>query len=295
MSAAFTGFAEREIALGDVTLFACIAGEGPPLVLLHGYPQSHLMWRHVAPKLAEHFTVVAPDLRGYGRSSAPSSHNGEGYSKRVMGADIVALMQALGHDRFHVAGHDRGGRVAYRLALDHPERITKVAVLDIVPTGEMWRGMDARRAMSVYHWMFLAQPEPLPETLIFRAPREYIDHTLASWTATKSLACFDDEARESYRAAFADPARVHAMCEDYRAGATLDRAADDADFTSGKRLIPPLLALWGEVGIPASGTNPLDVWRRWASDVRGEGLRGGHFLPEEAPEPTLRALLDFFI
>ena len=295
MSDAFPGFSEREIALGDVTIFARIGGEGPPLVLLHGYPESHLMWRHVAPKLAEHFTVVAPDLRGYGRSSAPASHLGEGYAKRVMGADIIALMRALGHERFAVAGHDRGGRVAYRLALDHPERITKVAVLDIVPTGDMWRGMDASRAMGVYHWMFLAQPEPLPEILISGAPREYVDLKLASWTAAKSLACFGDDALESYRAAFADPARIHAMCEDYRAGATLDRAADDTDFAAGNKIVPPLLALWGDVGIPASGTNPLEVWRRWANDVRGEGVPSGHFLPEEALEPTLRALLDFFV
>jgi haloacetate dehalogenase len=291
---AFPGFVEREIAVGEATLYARIAGEGPPLVLLHGYPQSHLMWRHVAPCLARRFRTVVPDLRGYGRSSIPASHKGEAYSKRVMGADIVALMHALGHERFHVAGHDRGGRVAYRLALDDPERVEKLAVLDIVPTGEMWRGMDAARAMSVYHWMFLAQPEPMPETLIARAPREYIDHTLASWTAARSLDCFGHEALEGYRAAFADPARIHALCEDYRAGATIDRAADEVDLAAGRKIAAPLLALWGEHGIPAAGANPLDVWRRWAIDARGHGVPGGHFLPEEAPEPTLEALLGFF-
>jgi haloacetate dehalogenase len=290
----FPGFAKREIAVGDVALHLRIGGAGPPLVLLHGYPQSHAMWRRVAPALAERFTIIVPDLRGYGHSSAPASRNGEAYSKRVMGADIVALMGALGHQRFSLAGHDRGGRVSYRLALDHPERIEKLAVLDIVPTGEMWRGMDAARAMSVYHWMFLAQPEPLPETLISRAPREYIDHTLASWTATKSLECFGEAALESYRAAFADPARVHATCEDYRAGATIDRAADEADLAAGKKIAPPLLALWGEAGIPAAGASVLDVWRRWASDARGHGVPGGHFLPEEAPEETAKALMDFF-
>jgi haloacetate dehalogenase len=291
----FPGFAERKIAVGDVTLHARIGGAGPPLVLLHGYPQSHVMWRRVAPKLAERFTTVVPDLRGYGRSSVPASRKGEGYSKLVMGADIVALMEALGHPRFSLAGHDRGGRVGYRLAFDRPERIEKLAVLDIVPTGEMWRGMNAARAMSVYHWMFLAQPEPLPEMLIAGAPRDYIDQTLASWTATKSLDCFGEAALESYRAAFADPKRIHAFCEDYRAGATIDREADEDDFAAGRKIAPALLALWGEAGIPAAGANPLDVWRRWASDVRGQGIRGGHFLPEEAPEATATALLGFLI
>jgi haloacetate dehalogenase len=212
-----------------------------------------------------------------------------------MAADIVALMERLGYSRFRVAGHDRGGRVAYRLALDHPESVEKLAVLDIVPTGEMWRGMDAARAMSVYHWMFLAQPEPLPETLISRAPREYIDHTLASWTAAKTLDCFETDALASYRAAFADPARIHAMCEDYRAGATIDRELDDADFAAGRKVMPPLLALWGDHGIPATGPSPLDVWRRWARDARGAAITSGHFLPEESPEATAEALMAFFL
>jgi len=290
----FPGFAKREIPLGDVSLHARIGGAGPPLVLLHGYPQSHLMWRRVAPALAARFTLVVPDLRGYGRSSIPASRDGEAYSKRVMASDIVALMRELGHERFRLAGHDRGARVGYRLALDHPERIEQLAVLDIVPTAEMWRGMDAARAMAVYHWMFLAQPEPLPETLIARSAREYIDHTLASWTAAKSLDAFGEDALASYRAAFADPARIHAFCEDYRAGATLDRLADEEDSAAGVKIAAPLLALWGDHGIPAAGQGPLDVWRRWASDVRGHGVACGHFLPEEASEATLRALLDFF-
>jgi haloacetate dehalogenase len=289
----FPGFASRHIAAHGALLNARIGGEGPPLVLLHGYPQSHLMWRKVAPALAQRFTVVVPDLRGYGGSAAPASRGGELYSKRVMGEDIAALMRALGFPRFSIAGHDRGGRVAYRLALDHPENIEKLAVLDIVPTAVMWRGMDATRAMQVYHWMFLAQPHPLPETLIAAAPQAYLDATLASWTAAKSLDCFD-AALPSYRAAFADPQRIHAMCEDYRAGATLDRAADEADFEAGRKIEPPLLALWGEAGIPAAGTSPFDIWKAWAKDVRGEPIRAGHFLPEEAPEATLRALQDFF-
>ena len=289
----FPGFEEREIALGEATLHVRSGGSGPPLLLLHGYPQSSAMWRRVAPALATRFHVVAPDLRGYGRSSIPGSHGGSGYSKRKMGEDALALMQSLGHARFGVAGHDRGGRVAYRLALDHPEAIARVAVLDIIPTGEMWRGMDAGRAMQVYHWMFLAQPEPLPETLISAASQTYLDHTLASWTGAKTLEAFQG-ALEEYRTAFADPARVHASCEDYRAGATLDRLADEIDHAAGRKIEAPLLALWGAKGIPAEGVSPLDVWRQWARDVRGHAIDCGHFLPEEAPEATAQALMNFF-
>jgi haloacetate dehalogenase len=289
----FPGFASRHIAVHGATIHARIGGEGPPLALLHGYPQSHLMWRKLAPELARSFTVVVPDLRGYGQSSAPASSRGDAYSKRVMADDIVSLMRNLGFPRFSLAGHDRGGRVAYRLALDYANTVEKLAVLDIVPTAEMWRGMDAEQAMKVYHWMFLAQPEPLPETLIAGAGQAYVDHTLASWTATNSLDCFKD-VLASYRAAFADPQRIHAMCEDYRAGATLDPAADGADFAMGKKIEAPVLALWGESGIPAAGPSPLEIWKTWAKDVRGHSIKGGHFLPEESPEPTLAALIEFF-
>ena len=290
----FAGFAAHDLAVGEATIFARVGGSGPPLLLLHGYPQSHVMWARVAADLAARFTVVAADLRGYGRSSAPESQKGERYSKRVMATDVIAAMSVLGHQRFAVAGHDRGGRVAYRLALDHPEKVTKIAVLDIVPTWEMWAGMDAARAMAVYHWMFLAQPEPLPETLINAAAVAYLETTLASWTGDHSLKSFAPIALEAYRAAFRDPARVHATCEDYRAGATIDRALDDADRGSGRKITAPLLALWGTKGIPAKGESPLDVWRRWAVDVHGEGIECGHFLPEEAPEATARALSAFF-
>ena len=290
----FEGFAAQEIALGEATIFARVGGSGPPLLLIHGYPQSHLMWARVAPALAATHSVIVPDLRGYGRSSAPPSHKGERYTKRVMAKDMIGLMHALGFERFAVAGHDRGGRVGYRLALDHPDVVTKIATLDIVPTWEMWAGMDAARAMSVYHWMFLAQPEPTPETLISAAPDFYIDQKLASWAGDKTLRAFTPEALEAYRAAFRDPARVHATCEDYRAGATIDRALDEADRAAGRKIAAPLLALWGTKGIPAKGEDPLAVWRRWAGDVRGLGIEAGHFLPEEAPEATARALSEFF-
>jgi len=290
----FAGFAAHDFAAGEATIFARVGGSGPPLLLLHGYPQSHVMWARVATELAARFTVVAADLRGYGRSSAPESQKGERYTKRVMAQDVIAAMSALGHERFAVAGHDRGGRVAYRLALDHPEKVTKIAVLDIVPTWEMWAGMDAARAMAVYHWMFLAQPAPLPETLINASAIAYLEAKLASWTGDHSLKSFTPAALEAYRNAFRDPVRVHATCEDYRAGATIDRALDDADRGAGRKITAPLLALWGTKGIPAKGESPLDVWRRWAVDVRGEGIECGHFLPEEAPEATARGLLAFF-
>jgi pimeloyl-ACP methyl ester carboxylesterase len=203
----FAGFAARDFAVGEATIFARVGGSGPPLLLLHGYPQSHVMWARVAAELAARFTVVAADLRGYGRSSAPASQKGDRYSKRVMAQDVIAAMSALGHEQFGVVGHDRGGRVAYRLALDHPEKVTKIAVLDIVPTWEMWAGMDAARAMSVYHWMFLAQPEPLPETLINPVAIAYLEAKLASWTGDHSLKSFAPTALEAYREAFRDPAR----------------------------------------------------------------------------------------
>lgn len=290
----FPGFERRFIEAQGLRLFVRIGGSGPPLLLLHGFPQTHAEWHRIAPKLAERFTVVAPDLRGYGDSDAPASQGGALYSKRVMAEDAASLMRALGFPRFRLAGHDRGGRVAYRLAFDHPRAVEALAVLDIAPTLEMWEGMDAARALQVYHWSFLAQPAPMPERLLERDPRAWIDHTLASWTATKSLACFDDRALARYRTFFAEPARIHACCEDYRAGATLDRTADAEDRAAGRRIGPPVLALWGGAGIPAQGASPLDVWRRWADDVRGRAIEAGHFLPEENPDATADALLCFF-
>jgi haloacetate dehalogenase len=289
----FPGFETRWLETDAGRLFARVGGAGPPVVLVHGYPQTHVEWRLVAPRFAERHTVVALDLRGYGRSDAPPSAEGALYTKRIMAADVVAAMGRLGHERFAYVGHDRGARVGYRLALDHPERLSRLAALDIVPTAEMWRGMGAARAMAIYHWLFLAQPEPLPETLIGRASREYIDHTLASWTKAKSLDAFDPRALAHYRAFFAEPERIHACCEDYRAGATLDWAHDEADLAAGRTIDIPVLALWGGAGLPAQGENPLDVWRRWAPQAQGRAIDAGHFLPEEAPEATAEALVEF--
>jgi haloacetate dehalogenase len=290
----FEGFETRTLAGDGAEIFCRIKGTGEPLLLLHGYPQTSAMWAGIAERLAERFTVVAADLRGYGHSSIPDSTGGEGYTKRRMGADMIALMRGLGHERFRLAGHDRGGRVAYRMALDHPGAIERLALLDIIPTGEMWDRVDAARMVSSYHWAFLAQPNPLPERLISADPVFYLDHTLASWTKGRSTAPFGSEALAEYRKCFSRPGAVHGACEDYRAGATLDRADDKETRASGGRIACPTLVLWGSDGTPAASGDPLAIWRDWAGDVEGRAIDAGHFLVEEAPEETLDALLDFF-
>lgn len=289
----FPGFESHWIDTPAGKLFARSGGSGPPLVLLHGYPQTHIEWHRVAPVLARTHTVIVPDTRGYGWSAIPDSHNGEQFTKRLMAADILTLMEQLGHIRFGLVGHDRGARVAYRLALDHPGRVTKLASLDVVPTKVMWDSMNANRALKAYHWTFLAQQEPLPETLIGGAPERYCDWTLAPWTKGKSLDVFGREALAYYRAAFNDPKRIHAFCEDYRAGATIDREHDAADQTAGKKIEVPLLVLWGAAG-SLGGADPLAIWRDWATDVQGHAIDCGHFLPEEAPQETADALGRFF-
>ena len=290
----FPGFEAETVSCEGARIFLRRGGEGPPLLLIHGYPQTHVMWHRIAPALAEHFTLIIPDLRGYGWSSVPrDAPDHETLSKRAMARDFVEVMEKLGHVRFTVAGHDRGGRVAYRLTLDHPGRVERLAVLDIVPTHQMWHCMDMDLAMTVYHWMFLAQPAPFPEKMIGTMPLAYLEHSLASWTDDKSLEAFDKRALDHYRAAFNVPDRIHATCEDYRAGATYDLAADEADVAAGNRIECPLLALWGASGIPSETGSTLEVWRRWANDVRSQPVPAGHFLCEENPEGTIEALLPF--
>ena len=291
----FPGFESRWIGTSIGKMFARVGGNGPPLLLLHGYPQTNVMYHRVAPALAARHTLVIPDLPGYGWSVAPKSDAEHApYTKRAMAAVMVEIMETVGHVRFGVVGHDRGGRVAYRLALDHPGRAERLAVLDIVPTGAMWRGMDANLAMKVWHWPFLAQAEPLPEMLIGKAPVEYWNWKAASWTKHKDLSCFDPQALAHYHAFFQDPTRIHATCEDYRAGATSDLAHDDTDHAAGKKIACPVLALWGGVGIANETSGPLKIWREWAADVRGEPIDSGHFLCEENPDATAAALLQFF-
>ncbi len=294
MSELFPGSREIRTEANGASLFARVGGEGPPLLLLHGFPQTHAMWHPVYRALSERFTCVMMDLRGYGRSSCPPNDAGnQAYSKRMMAKDAVAVMASLGFDRFAVAGHDRGGRVAYRLALDHPQSTTALVVLDIVPTAVMWRAMSVAFAMNAYHWFMLAQPEPLPERLIGGDPEGFLDYTIASWTRSKDLSGFHPDALADYRACFADAAHVHGACNDYRAGATIDRAIDEADIAAGSRIACPTLALWGDEGFPAQASTPLDAWRDWCVSVEGKGVQAGHFIVEENPRETLDMMLPF--
>ena len=290
----FPGFEQRRIATPEAAIYARVGGSGPPLVCLHGFPQTHAAWRHVAPLLATRFTVVVPDLRGYGASEAVvSDATHAAYSKRAMARDVIALMAALGHERFRIAGHDRGGRVAYRLALDAPQRVVALATLDIVPTLDTWEALDYRAAQRTYHWNFLAQAEPLPERLIAADPDFYLDWTIRSWLGARGA--IEPEAMEAYRSAFRRPEAIHAACEDYRAGFGVDVENDRADRQAGRRISCPVLALWGSGPTTRSaGFDALGIWRSWAADVRGEAFPCGHFLMEELPERTAAALLDFF-
>lgn len=257
-------FEPRMVAGAGAEIFVRTGGEGPPLLLLHGYPQTHVMWHRLAPVLARHFRLVIADLRGYGRSSMPKNdRDNRAYSKRAMAADMVAVMAALGFDRFAVAGHDRGARVGYRMALDTPPAVERLAVLDIIPTLDMWAGMDGNLALKVYHWPFLAQAPPMPERLIEGATGFYLDWTLASWTKSGDLSCFEEAALAAYRAAFAMPGRVHAACNDYRAGATFDLSADREDRAAGRRIACPTLVLWGTGGIPSEAADSMAIWEGW--------------------------------
>ena len=288
----FEGFRELDLDSGEAIIHLRIGGSGPPLLLLHGHPQTHARWPRVAPELAQSFTVVAADLRGYGDSGKPPTAPGhEPYSKRAMGRDIVRVMQALGFERFALAGHDRGGRVGYRMALDHPQRLERLAVLDIVPTGEMYRRADMRFGLGYWHWFFLPQPYDFPERIIGPNP----DHFYLERQGALSIAgLFAPEALAEYRRCWRDPATIHAMCEDYRAGATIDHQLDEADRLAGRRISCPLLALWGTRGKMGEWYDVLAVWRDWAHEVQGHAIDCGHYLPEEAPAETVRALLDFF-
>lgn len=288
----FEGFAERRISTGGAELFVRIGGAGPPLLLLHGYPQTHVAWHRVAPILARRFTVILPDLRGYGRSLGPLPDAGhQRYSKRAMAQDMAALMTTLGHERFLLAGHDRGARVGYRLCLDHPERVEAFAPIDIIPTLDVWDGMDADKALASYHWSFLAVPAPVPERLIGADPEVYIRHLLDRWAGRRDALASD--AIAAYVAQFREPAVIAATCADYRAGATVDRAHDAEDRARGRKIVCPVLVLWGRGYLSTKTASPLAVWRRWADDAREVALDCGHFVAEERPEECAEALLSF--
>jgi haloacetate dehalogenase len=294
MSDLFPHTQEHRVDTGGAEIFARIGGEGPPLLLLHGYPQTHAMWHRVAPALMAHYTCVMPDLRGYGFSSCPANTpDNRPYSKRVMAEDMRAAMRGLGHERFAVIGHDRGARVGYRMALDHPKTITRLALIDILSTWDMWHGFSVARAMKTYHWLFLAQPHPLPEMLIEPAPVGFLDYTIARWTKARDLSAFAPAALAEYRLHFATPEHIHATCNDYRAGQTIDLVDDEADLAAGRKIACPLLVLWGDSGIPGDTGDASASWRRWANQVETGIVAGGHFLPEENPQATLDHLLPF--
>lgn len=287
-------FTSHTIPVGNgIDIAAWTGGSGPPLLLLHGYPQTSACWRKVAPALAQRFTVVAADLRGYGRSGKPKGGGDHAaYSKRAMAADQMALMDALGFPRFRLVGHDRGGRVAHRLALDHPQAVERLAVLDIAPTAAMYAATDRAFAEAYYHWFFLIQPADFPERMIANDTHHFIRHTLASWSRTEGA--FDEAILRHYVEAFFDPAGIHATCEDYRAGATIDLVHDAESEAAGHKLAMPVLALWSARGTVGRLFDVLQCWRdRAHAPVTGHAIDCGHFLPEEAPEATLAALLDF--
>jgi haloacetate dehalogenase len=293
----FSSFDARAVGVEETSIFVTVGGSGPPLLLLHGFPETHAMWRDIAVVLASNFCVVAADLRGYGRSGCPASASDHAaYSKRAMARDMVQVMNALGFDRFMLAGHDRGGRVAYRMALDHPDEVSKVAVLDIIPTAVAWDRADARLALGFWPWSLLAQPEPLPERLLAAAPDAVVDNAIAGWGSAPDA--FPAEVREAYIEALRDPAHAHAICEEYRAAAGIDREHDAQDQADGRRIKCPLLALWsGEGGLEnwyADEGGPLAIWRQWADNVEGGPVKGGHFFPEEHPGETAAALSKFF-
>jgi haloacetate dehalogenase len=290
-TAFFPGFTTHRIGTAETDIRCVVGGDGPPVLMLHGYPQTHVTWHRVAPALARHYTVVCADLRGYGDSGKPPSDASHAaYSKRAMAQDMVELMRDLGHPQFRLVGHDRGGRVAHRLCLDHPDAVTQVAVLDISPTRTMYARTDKEFATAYYHWFFLIQPYDLPERMIGADPIYYLHRKLGGWGG--DLAHFDPRALAEYERCFEDPATIHATCEDYRAAASID-LLHDAE-SKAQRIACPLLVLWGERGIVHRFFKPIDDWRAVASDVRGKALPCGHYLAEEVPDETLKELTAFF-
>jgi haloacetate dehalogenase len=287
----FPGFAPHRIDTRETTIHALVGGDGPPLLLLHGFPQTHAMWHRVAPALAQHFTVICADLRGYGDSSKPASdYTHAAYSKRRMAQDMVDVMHHFGHERFRLAGHDRGARVAHRLCVDHPQAVSQVALLDISPTRTMFARTDQAFATAYYHWFFLIQPHGLPERLIGADPVYYLRQKLGGWGT--GLDRFDERALAEYERCYRDPETIHATCEDYRAAASID-LVHDAD-NGVRRIACPLLVLWGERGVVHRLFSPLDDWRDVATDVRGRSLPCGHYIAEELPDETVREFRTFF-
>jgi len=287
----FNNFKKSIAKVNNVNINFIIGGTGPPILLLHGYPQTHVMWHKIAESLAEHFTVVISDLRGYGDSSKPpSTETHYPYSKREIGKDQVELMKSLGFDSFQLAGHDRGARVGHRIALDYPTAIEKIVTMDIAPTYIMYTTTDMEFANAYYHWFFLIQPYNIPETLIGGNPKYYLKKKFGQWG--RDSKAFTVEAFNEYLRCFT-PETIHASCEDYRASASIDIEHDQVDIDNGNKIQCPMLCLWGNNGFVGRKYDLVKEWRKWATDVQGFGIDCGHYLPEEAPKKTLEALLDF--
>ena len=289
----FDDFTSARASIEGISIPYVKAGTGPPLLLLHGYPQTHVMWHKIAPRLAQYFTVIASDLRGYGDTTKPiTTANHAPYSKRAMAKDQVLLMQSLGFDQFYLAGHDRGGRVGHRLTLDYPNSVLKLAVLDIAPTYTMYTTTDIEFAKAYYHWFFLIQPYDFPEQLIGANPHYFLSKKFGQWG--RDNGAFTEEARMEYQRCFT-PETIHASCEDYRASASIDLVHDQEDIDKGNQLACPVLALWGNKGFVGNKYDVVAEWHKWADEVEGFGIDCGHYLPEEAPEETFSALLKFFL
>lgn len=287
----FPNFTTQKITANGITLHTRIGGSGPPLLLLHGYPQTHVMWHKVAPSLAQHFTLICPDLRGYGDSDCPPSDPQHlTYSKRTTAQDLVSLMTHLGFNTFMAAGHDRGGRVLHRLLLDHPQRVTRAAVIDIVPTHHIFHTINQQMATIYEHWFFLIQPDNFPERMIGQDPDYYLTTKLHRWSGDPTA--FTPEAMAEYCRCFHRPEVIHGTCEDYRAAASIDLEHDEADLD--RKIECPLLVLWGGKGAMEKNYDVLAVWKDRAAQVEGKSLSCGHFVPEEAPVETAQALMDFF-
>ncbi|MEA5511048.1 alpha/beta hydrolase [Crocosphaera sp. UHCC 0190] len=288
----FANFKNLVIKTSDININLIKGGKGYPILLLHGYPQTHAMWHKIAPKLADNFTVIAPDLRGYGDSDKPQGTvNHDNYSKRIMAKDQVEVMTQLGYHKFYLVGHDRGARVAHRLTLDYPDKVKKLVLLDIAPTYEMYTQTDQEFATAYYHWFFLIQPFPFPETLINQNSDYFLTHCLHSWGKNKSA--FTEEVMEEYLRCFRDPQTIHGTCEDYRAAATIDLEHDQSDIN--KKIECPVLVLWGKKGVIEKKYDVRESWQKRGINVQGKAINCGHFLPEEAPEETCQGIKEFLL
>ncbi len=293
----FHGFEARDFELAGTRIHARVGGTlgAPPLLLVHGFPQTHVLWQRVAQQLAPHFFLVLPDLRGYGDSDKPVGETEHAnYSKRSMALDLVRLMKALGHERFGVCGHDRGARVSHRLALDHPQAVRRLALIDIAPTLDMYEASDMRFASAYYHWFFLIQPTPRPERMIEADPVSYLRWKLGGWGAG-TTSYIEPQAMAEYERCFSDPAAIHGACEDYRASAGIDLEHDRASRAAGDKIVCDTLLLWGQRGVIQALFDPLALWRaHCAAGLQGHALPAGHYIPEELPQDTARALHAFF-